>query len=474
MRRRALTPTVASLTALFFLTGCSFGEKNDEDADQSRPSKALLVRAANPEPRTMERSLPMTARMMPQLEGEVTARVQGIRILELLNDVGERVSKGQPLVQLETIDLEHTVAETASAVTEAEQRIVEAGLAVKEVKAERVAHKSTIARKKQILDRLKKEGRGVAQDDVDAAQFDLDTEKAKQARFGLMIQKLEASETLASRAKRLAELKHEKALRELKYAVVLAPMNGVITERVAQVGQSTSVGMALFKLYDPSSLVARAKVAQHHLRHIREGQVVRFEGDAFPDIRFTAHIALIEPQVDQGNGMVAIRLKLDADATRKDAHNAAALNRPEYGSLLRRLLDGYTLKPGMFVSGQIVLEKKTDTLAVPRKAISYMRGQPYLYVVEKAKPEKPDDEGDEAKAPWRVKRLYFREGLAQSGWVEFKPVTPDKTLAAEALIVLVGQDRLRDGDPVRLERDQKTTDAAEATNGARSDEPKKD
>ncbi|NRA96236.1 MAG: hypothetical protein HRU14_08515, partial [Planctomycetes bacterium] len=35
--------------------------------------------------------------------------------------------------------------------------------------------------------------------------------------------------------------------------------------------------------------------------------------------------------------------------------------------------------------------------------------------------------------------------------VEFLPLSPDKHLAPEDLVVLVGQDRLKDGDLVRIE-----------------------
>ena len=224
-----------------------------------------------------------------------------------------------------------------------------------------------------------------------------------------------------------------------------------MTERLAQIGQISASGSPIYRIYDPKRLVARTKLAQHHLRYVRTNQVVRFRGDAYPDVTFIAKVALIEPQVDKDNAMVAVRLKLDAGKTLADPANRAVLSRPEYADLRAILTGGRTLQPGMFVSGQIVLENRENVLTIPRKAIAFLRGQPYVYVVEPREIIDGETPTEKPDARWRVRRLYFREGLADEGRVEFMALTPDKTLADDAVVVLVGQDRLKDGDLVRLE-----------------------
>ena len=439
---RGVLLTVALLSPLL-IPACSFETEEAGEKTDRQTSPAPLVRV------TMERRLPMTAKMTPLLEGEVVARVQGIRVLELLKDVGDEVKKGEALARLERIDLEHALDEAKSAVEEAQTKIDEAQLNVVELKAEKIAHLTTVARMKQVWDRLKSQTRGVAQDDVDAAKHNYDTERARQARYGIQIKKSEASRKVAERLRARAELGLTKAKRDVGYADVTAPIDGIITERLAHVGQVTMSGQAMYRLYDPKRLVARTKLAQHHLRHVRKQQTVRFRGDAYPDVTFIARVDLIEPQVDKDNAMVAVRLKLDAKKTLADHDNAKVLSKPGYKELRTLLESGRTLQPGMFVSGQIVLETRTDVLTVRRKAIAHLRGQPYVYVTERSEPD-----GDQATAQekgWRVRRLYFREGLTDEGQVEFLPLSPDKHLAPEDLVVLVGQDRLKDGDLVRIE-----------------------
>ena len=82
-----------------FVSACSFGEGEEGKTDSKGAQQALLVRVTRPEVRSMERRLPMTAKMTPLLEGEVVARVQGIRVLELLKDVGDEVLQGETLAR---------------------------------------------------------------------------------------------------------------------------------------------------------------------------------------------------------------------------------------------------------------------------------------------------------------------------------------------------------------------------------------
>jgi hypothetical protein len=209
--------------------------------------------------------------------------------------------------------------------------------------------------------------------------------------------------------------------------------------------------------------VARAKLAQHHLRHVQEGQLVRYKGDAFPDITIVAKVALIEPSVDEGNGMVGIRLVLDAEKTLADPANARSLDPEKHAATRETIRSGRILIPGMFVSGAIILEHKPEAVAIPRKAISYARGRPFIFLIE---PATPAAEGAEAAAH-RVRRVYFTEGLAEEGYVEFVPSPGDPPLGPGALIVQVGQDRLRDGDPVRIESAQDGGGALSAEEDAR-------
>lgn len=472
MTRASLIST--GLALLFvLLQGCNVEARDDGDKDDKKSSKrkrkALLVRTTKPDRRSMERRLPMTGKMTPLLEAEVVAQVTGVPVLELLKDVGDEVKKNEVIARLDTTELAHKLAEAENAVLEAQEKIDESRFTVTDLMAEKLAHVATVTRKKQVWERLRAQTKGVSLDEVEAAKYEYDAERARQKRYEVQIQRANAAQKVAQRARKAAELARDKARRDLGHAEVLAPIDGVVTERLARIGQLSATGQPIYRIYDPKKLVARTKLAQHHLRNVRTHQVVRFRGDAYPDVTFIAEVALIEPQVDQDNAMVAVRLRLDAEKTLSDPENRAALARTEYRDLKALLLSGRTLQPGMFVSGQIVLETRTDVLTVPRKAIAYLRGQPYVYVVEPravagigddVTPAETDAEDiDAPDARWRVRRLYFREGLADDGRVEFVPLSKDKTLPDDADIVLVGQDRLKDGDPVRVEGDVAGPDA---------------
>jgi multidrug efflux pump subunit AcrA (membrane-fusion protein) len=100
--------------------------------------------------------------------------------------------------------------------------------------------------------------------------------------------------------------------------------------------------------------------------------------------------------------------------------------------------DHERLKPGFFVAGRIVLEARANTLVVPRKAVLYERERPYVMKIV--------GDGDSSRAA----RVFFREGL--SGKDDVEVVTEGATISETDRIVLVGHDRLRDGDPVKIEK----------------------
>lgn len=453
-----------ALIPIILAAGCGFGKTEDPEKGAKKGEEVLLVRTVRPEARDLDRVVEISAEVAAILQGDVSARVQGVRVEAVLKDVGDAVAAGDLLARLEDVDLRQAADEAALAERTAAVKVREADLSIKELESELSGHQKTIERRTQAYDRARAQAeRGaVAEEDLEAARFELDKESSHAERLKLQIDKARVTKEMAEKDAEKAALAVRKARTDLANVEVRAPFAGVVCKRTASPGQLTGSGQTLFQVFSPESLVAQAWLPQRDLRHIRLGQAARLASDAVPGVTLFANVSLISPTVEDGNGTVLVRLAFDRAATLADAANQAAIGASDPESLKGAIRAHPALHPGLFLSGKIVIETRRGVLTVPRKAVGYQSGRPFVFVTEPLPPEDAasasppattasTDPPAQATPKHRVRRYWFQEGLAAEGIVEFVPVSPDRKLKPEDSVVEVGGDRLRDGDPVLVE-----------------------
>jgi multidrug efflux pump subunit AcrA (membrane-fusion protein) len=152
-----------------------------------------------------------------------------------------------------------------------------------------------------------------------------------------------------------------------------------------------------------------------------------------------------------------MRLVLDDAATMSDPATVAAVEPAIGGRPPSAYLRERVLKPGLFLSGRIVVETRKGALTVPRKAVGFLSGRPFVFVVDQ-------DERDAGVR--RARRLWFQEGLGAEGSVEFVPPPGSgRNLKPDDAVVVVGFDRLKDGDAVKVEGAGGVASASDGDNG---------
>jgi multidrug efflux pump subunit AcrA (membrane-fusion protein) len=156
-----------------------------------------------------------------------------------------------------------------------------------------------------------------------------------------------------------------------------APIDGVITERNATVGELVDRSKTVYTISDPTQLWAIAEVKERDFAAVKLDQDATFTVLAYPDAKFHGKVVLIGNQVESGSRTVEVRIAVD---------NA----------------DG-RLKTGMFADVEIVTTILDQALLIPDRALETDRDKQIVFVaLESNKFEK------------RVVRL----GLAQSGRVQ--------------------------------------------------------
>ena len=149
----------------------------------------------------------------------------------------------------------------------------------------------------------------------------------------------------------LAENAYESALLRHEYTQIRAPFDGVVTERLVDVGQHVAVGTRIYVVADTDPLRLHMYLPEDEVRRIARGQVVHISPDVDPDAAFTGVIERIAPEVDQRTGTVKVTAQTHG------------------GGL-----------PGSFVRIRIVTDTRAAALAVPRRSVVADAGDHFVYV----------------------------------------------------------------------------------------------
>ena len=144
----------------------------------------------------------------------------------------------------------------------------------------------------------------------------------------------------------------------LKKHTIKAPFTGRLGSRLVSIGDYVTAGESLINLEDLSPVKIEFYIPQRFILTIEPGQPVQAFVEPLPQL-FEGTIYLIDPQVDPETRSALIRAKVP---------------NPDK-----------VLKPGMFCTVTIVLEKKEDALTVPLEALISRGEKHFLYIEEEGK-----------------------------------------------------------------------------------------
>lgn len=182
---------------------------------------------------------------------------------------GDRVRRGQPLVELDAAELGAASARATSATRAAEQTVAaaeadrrgaESGLALARVTHERIA-----ALEKQ---------RSATRQELDQAQAALAAAEARLTGADARVREAQAAREASLAAARAAEV-------AASYGVLTAPFDGVISERSVDPGTMATPGMPLVVVEDPVAFQMEVKLdaTRAALVALNDTLAVRLDGD---------------------------------------------------------------------------------------------------------------------------------------------------------------------------------------------------
>jgi HlyD family secretion protein len=269
--RRWLSGNAATGLALCIasalLSACGDGSAKPTTA---RP--VLTVELITPAQENWQGVLSASGEVAPWQEAIIGAEVTGIRLEEVLVNVGDVVQKGQLLAHFSEDTLRASLAQLDAAVAESEANLVNARADAS--RADRL----------EVTGALPQQAIQSYRTQVQVAQAQLTSAKAQRDAQALM----------------------------LRYARVVAPDDGVISSRSATVGAVTMAGAELFRLVRGNRLEWRAEVPAESLAHLTPGisAIVQTLNGA----QVTGTLRQLSPTVDTNtrNGIAYVDLPTDS------------------------------------------------------------------------------------------------------------------------------------------------------------------
>lgn len=368
-------PRIVGLAALIgVLAGCTGA------APSSNKSEALAKRVdQKPQAIPVEAQLPVrgslseffetTTRVEAERSVQVTSEGIG-KCLKIQVDEGDSVTKGDVLAELDTSELNTQLASARTQLAKA---------------------KADYSRSRESV----KEGL-VAPLEFENAKYALEQQQASVDQLNV----------------------------QLANMTIRAPLSGIVTQKLVQVGQIISSGSPCFEIIDPKSYYLNVNVPEkNYLSRIEVGQEAKVNLDSL-DEDITAKVRRIHPAVDETSGTVKVTLDVERSALSK-------------------------LRNYAFARVNVVLATHENALMVPKNAVVEENTRKYVYVVERAAPENAEvssgvDAAEDGLA-LTAQRREIKTGLEDSANIEIV-----EGIADDDLVITVGQQTLKSGSEVKL------------------------
>ena len=310
---------------------------------------------------TLLRSVVATGRVTTPLRvaigSQITGTIAAIPVIE-----GQRVTAGQLLIRLEDSELRAALDQAQSAVVQAETQLrhlndVTLPVAVRTL-AQAEATLLNAQRQFSRSEQLQASGFATraALDEVRVAR-DVAEAQTQAARITLAGNRPGGTdEVLAQSVLTQARASLRAAQSRLDYASIEAPVAGTLIARHVERGDVVQPTTALMTLSPDTPPQIVVQIDERNLGLLAIGQAALASADAYPQARFPARLAYINPAVDPERAAVEVKLDLPEPPT--------------------------TLREDMTVSVDITVAERASVLILPLSAVHDAGGAAWVLRVE--------------------------------------------------------------------------------------------
>lgn len=292
----ALPPALMAKIAPGKSSACS--ARAQAAVDQPRAVEPPAVTVAPAVRREFVDRLFVSGTLVAREEAQVAARVDGLTIVEVDAEDGDKVKAGQVLARLDRSQLDAMLAENDAATKRADAAIEQARSLIAQSQAQ-------VQFSNADFDRARKLEAGVmAASTIEQREMAM---KTAQAQLAAAQNALGVAE--ADRKSRDAE--RQELLVRIDRTEVRAPVSGLISRRSAKPGASaSSAGEPLFRIIEDGAIDLEADVPEQSLARLAVGMPAELKLPGVQDV-VAGRVRLVNQEVDKASRTGKVRIALE-------------------------------------------------------------------------------------------------------------------------------------------------------------------
>ena len=314
----------------------------------------VAVRVAPVTVRQMQRVVEGVGTLFPYDEAIISAEVEG-RAEEVLVDLGDRVTPGQPMVRIADEEQRYLLAQNEAQLRQSLQRL---GLQSDKERVKDIRDTPEVRRAQADLtdseQRLGRTRRLV--DQSVGSQQDLDQADARYksslAAYDSIVISTRNLIQEVERFKAVVDLQRKK----LRDTSVRAPFAGSVKERQVTVGQYLRANTPLLTLVKIDPIRLRVEIPERMAPWVKVGQMAKVTVEAFKDREFQGKIWRISPTVDQSKRTFIVEALINNTSGE--------------------------LKPGSYAKARVGTDHIESINLIPTLAMSYVYGSNKAFVLQ--------------------------------------------------------------------------------------------
>ncbi|MBO3459623.1 efflux RND transporter periplasmic adaptor subunit [Aetokthonos hydrillicola Thurmond2011] len=321
--------------------------------------RATTVETLTIRPQLIANTLELSGTIHSVDQATLSTRVSG-RITYFPFKAGDRFHKGDIVARIDVKDIAAQANQARSGIAQAQAELARSQASLSQLRSQKLSAQAALGLAQITQTRsaqLRADG-AVSQANLDQANAALKQAKEQVAQAEAGIQQSQAAIAQSQATINQAKAQVAAASANESYGTVVAPFNGIVTEKLAYLGETTNPysmnGTALLKIENPDRLQIEIPVPEENLRFVHVGQTVQVRVDAVSG-SFKGTIGQIVPASDPLSRSFLVKIPLNSSLK---------------------------LISGMFGRIALPLDGTEETILIPKNAL-IQRGQLQgVYVVD--------------------------------------------------------------------------------------------
>lgn len=303
-----------ALLGIVALSGCQVLPKAEAEpsSQQSRSNdsdRPITVNVAQARSGSAQPQPEYTGTTQPLRLVSLRSQVEG-QLLDLSVTVGDRVSRGQTLAQVDSTVLRTNVAEAEAEVAARESEVAQASTSVSDAQTQVNRADAELKQAQSDLKRIQylaQQG-AIPEQQVEQAQTRVTTAQQTLRSAQEQVRTRAQAVTAAQRRVKAQQAVLSREQERQSFAVLTSAVNGLVIEQPIEPGSLVQPGTEVLKLGDFSQVKVVVQISERELADLRVGQAVQVRLDALPNRQLRGQVSKISPAADPIARLIPIEI----------------------------------------------------------------------------------------------------------------------------------------------------------------------